>query len=556
MDGGNDISIGRLQLDSSQLMAELKKAQQEVTKLADHLNKTNGGQLAVGLTDSMKTVSSTVQDVQQRLLELERASKQVNLDNIERTLSDLNATVVKISQQLENTLGGALEALNKDGNKVDFSGIIHQQRSLSNAFQLSMKDAEEQKKAIKEAGKYEGDSFGLAGLNTQVNALTRALGGSHGLLTMIDELPSHLEKLREVDFGTPSEDLELMVEHLRESYEIIINIVNSLNSENSKISPESISNVHNLGQEIKALADIFANAKNWDPKKKFLNPMYEMLRTLQGTNVSVVQDYMGKVDAIRHNMYKAAKENDGKAVSSSIRALGDLQREVTEILNGKTLSENLNEETGVVGMLETMGMKVESLSARLANAMAEMNDNPFVSALTLSLKNAQGIVEQVDSKGEKHLVSLAENFDNVRKAIEEVNQTFKQFANSADFSKIAANIKSIATHFYNLADKLGVKHGGTSLDLQTDIQGQTQEEVDKLAEKREKRAQSQKDIAKRSGKSDAAASAKEEADAIEKESARVVAAEGKKVEAIQAAEANKEKSCADKAKKETRRHLV
>lgn len=214
----NDIMLGKLMVNTSQLESDLKKVKSNIDGVVSHLKQSGKGELAQGLQSSMEDVSKSISEVQVRLRDMERAAKSIDLGTISDKLNDLNQTVLKISTQLENTLGGALAEINKDGTKLDFSGVIKQLRTLSNAFITSANAATEQKEALEQTGDYTGDRFGLKGLKGNLEGLIRALSGKEGLISLIDGIEPALNKLSKIDFGSKTADMRDQLESLDEVY--------------------------------------------------------------------------------------------------------------------------------------------------------------------------------------------------------------------------------------------------------------------------------------------------------------------------------------------------
>ena len=119
------------------------------------------------------TLTSVTSEVTSLVSNFNKALEGMNGQSITNSLNSLSKSVSDISDTLTKSFGDAMKDMTKDVTMLDFSKVISQLRTLSNAFSMSAKEATLQQEALTKNGAYKGDSFGLKGFTAQVEKIKK-----------------------------------------------------------------------------------------------------------------------------------------------------------------------------------------------------------------------------------------------------------------------------------------------------------------------------------------------------------------------------------------------
>lgn len=403
----------RITASTSDFDKAIKKAQQQIEKLADTIDDMGKGKFGDNLEKQLEKVTDAAKDMQKQLEEMQESLDDMNkskVDKLEKKLDDVSESAEDLNDTLEDTTD-TLEDMNKA--KVDkLEKQFKEAKEITEKFEDKLKDVIDSLKDMDDVD-----------IDDVRKSFENIMDTTQDVKKRIDDLLNNFDKLEVQDLDKlrkEFEDIQTSIRGLSDDTRDVFDdldkqlqeVIDELNYFDREIEDVDTDRFTQLEEKVRDLGKYINEANDF---------MQDFNRENNSLETGKIEDYanaMDKIDGANSkldlNSNIKNKSNKGGGNNSSDR----LSNAITELAGAEMVSSRV---TSAIQDLEGSINKVADSMQNMGNLTAEEQVESYKDLVNTMIKT-QEVMDEAAKKQEE----LTKEYDETNQTIEQYQTYIKQ----------------------------------------------------------------------------------------------------------------------------------
>ena len=399
----------RITASTSDFDKAIKKAQQQIEKLADTIDDMGKGKFGDNLEKQLEKVTDAAKDMQKQLEEMQESLDDMNkskVDKLEKKLNDVSDSAEDLNDTLEDTTD-TLEDMNKA--KVD---------KLEKQFENAKKATETLEEKLDDVIDSLKDIDNID-IDKAKRSFEDMKESSQDLGRRIDDLLDNFDKLDSQDLNRLRNEFEQIQSTIKDLDEDFENAVGDLDKEIQDAADE-------IGLFDRAIEDIDVDKfikleESIMDLDKYIDEVYQSMQDFSRENNSLETD---KIEDYANAMEKLSNTNANLNLDSNIKNKSNKGSNSGN--NSDRLSNAVTELAGAELISNRVTSAIQDLEGSINNVADSMRD--MNAPVQETVKNYQDLVDNL-IKAQEAADDAAKRQEELTKEYNDTNQTIEQYQN-------------------------------------------------------------------------------------------------------------------------------